>query len=180
MGPQRRRLGNTDITKNTRLHPSVCRKLFTCLQSVFCFFPSGTLGIKAAAPLTGLYGVLPGGWAPSLTSISLETCVSHSLIAWMSFLQFWEEIISLYSLKWKTSGKKKNNHNTNFDTWTSYLFKTVIHFRLYSYCWKEKVRKLNCGRWLKRRRLKRMLLCCFSDWASKCNIFHFVTSPRDQ
>lgn len=107
MGPQRRRLGNTDITENTRLHPSVCRKLFTCLQSVLCFFPSGTLGIKAAAPLTGLYGVLPGGSAPSLTSISLETCVSHSLIAWMSFLQFWEEIISLYSLKWKTPGKKK-------------------------------------------------------------------------
>lgn len=82
----------------------------TCLPSADCFLAvTGTLGMKAAAPLHGLWTVACGEVGPSASSISQQSGGSCSLIVWKSSFQFWVGGVSMsdrYSLL-------KNCHITN-------------------------------------------------------------------
>ena len=82
----------------------------TCLLSEGCFLVlTDTLGMKAAAPLHGLWTAALGEAALSENSISQQSGGSCSLIVWKSSFQFWVRGVAVsvrYSLL-------KNCHITN-------------------------------------------------------------------
>lgn len=97
---------------STHLQCQVQWKLgdLTCLQPADCFLVvTGTLGMKVAARLHGLWTAALGEATPSVNSISQQSGGSRSLMAWKSSFQFWMGGVAMsvrYSLL-------KNCHITN-------------------------------------------------------------------